>query len=206
MKNIKLNYLKVKINNLTDEARDIRRYEIKADRTLQEMKIRKRLSEGNLSDAAVDRLARRAIKVNYRKSGFDFCSYPEVKPNDRTPTPIWKTSADVGEIGKDAPYHDWMKYQHQLKCELKDHRRTIVRNEARAALLAYAFLRGKRYIDTEQPDKHESHPYTSMPARQLWKRVLELAIGFAPKDIPDQAIDTAFLEWKKEAMEYFNRA
>lgn len=62
---------------------------------------------------------------------------------------------------------------------LRNHRRVDVRSEARAALVAYGFLRGRKYQSIEKPDEKN-------PPR--WDRVLRLAekYGTLPTNAEDQ--------------------
>lgn len=70
---------------------------------------------------------------------------------------------------------------------LRDHRRDVVRPEARAAQLAYAFMREKPYSATEQPRKDNPPPY---------RRVAELVSKYnrMPKDRARDAVS----EWIKQ--------
>jgi hypothetical protein len=60
-------------------------------------------------------------------------------------------------------WHEWLS--------LKEHRRTVVRSEARAAQLALAFLRGIPYEKVE-PFVHPGH-------EPNWSRVAALAVKYA---------------------------
>jgi hypothetical protein len=62
-------------------------------------------------------------------------------------------------------------HHHALRVGLADHRKTIVRGAARPALLAYGFLRGRKYIALE------SHCYEEPD----WDRVADNILTFSPE-------------------------
>lgn len=64
---------------------------------------------------------------------------------------------------------------------LHDHRRGAVGREARVALLAYAYLRGRKYAEVEQHNTREAPP---------WIAVRDCAVRFAGKEAV-----AAFGEW-----------
>jgi len=70
---------------------------------------------------------------------------------------------------------------------LQDHRRGIVRNEARCAILAYGFLRGRPYASMEE----------KVYERPNWYKVYNNAKEFTNEDI--EVIAERFLNWLKEA-------
>lgn len=78
--------------------------------------------------------------------------------------------------------------QYSAKVEnLHRHRTYTVRHEARHSQLAYAFLRGKAYSQTE--DKASSYPN--------WDRVQELAVRFSEDD--KRIVAQKFEQWRQEA-------
>lgn len=80
-----------------------------------------------------------------------------------------------------------IRKDHPVAVSLRDHRRGVVRREARSALLAYGFLRGR--------------PYRAMEAKSYtkpeWKRVQLLAERFAGLDPRD--VRQKFEAWLSEA-------
>ena len=70
---------------------------------------------------------------------------------------------------------------------LREHRLNDVRREARAALLAYGFLRGRRYNAMEAKPRE----------RPAWKRVEALVTKYGEGDIRDRM--QRFSEWKAAA-------
>ncbi len=185
MKNIKLNYLKVKIQNLADEAKYIRKNEIKAARKLELLKLRNKLADKNLlTNSQMNRIVKKF--EHYGIFGFKL----------------------VG-INKQDPA--WLDYQHQLKVELKEHRKTIVRDEARAAQLAYAFLRDKKYADIEKPIVGNIYPAGINDIRfwnhgdKIWDRVESIAYGFSERNTKLEdwiTFKEKFDPWKEEALKY----
>jgi hypothetical protein len=88
--------------------------------------------------------------------------------------------------GKDASYHE------KVYRGLNDHRRTIVRNEARWTNIARGFLRGHSY------DAIERNSYQC----PNWNRVEELVLKYGEDDPKDLAV--RFAAWKAEALKGFN--
>jgi len=74
----------------------------------------------------------------------------------------------------------------RLLLGLMDHRKGVVRPEARAALLAYGFLRGVPYHKMEKRCKEEPD----------WKRVKRLASKFG--DGWSNFLESSFKEWREE--------
>jgi len=83
--------------------------------------------------------------------------------------------------------------------QLKEHRRTVVRYEARSALLAYGFLRGTPYRTMEPSTKPGNEPD--------WKRVRQLIhkyivpnhwITFSEVTDLRNSADKRFAEWKNQ--------
>jgi hypothetical protein len=212
--NIKLNYLKVKIKELAGEGKIIRRDEIKADRKYKEMKTRRKLYK--LTEAGVNhsgatiKLLRHAILngLNLAKAGFvdvyyNVYYYPHksVEPRDYTisaPNP---------------PKLDWINYQHQLKCNLKEHRKTVVRNEVRASLIAYAYLRDKPFSFVEKnTDLRTIHPTRTRNGVLLWDAVQRNVRSFTSEKVSRDVLspwcvpDTEqwyvdFIAWRNEIFE-----
>lgn len=81
-----------------------------------------------------------------------------------------------------------LKYSAKVD-NLYRHRKHVVRHESRHSQLAYAFLRGKAYKDTE--DKANSYPN--------WDRIQELAQRFSEED--KRIVAQRFEEWKQSAYE-----
>lgn len=67
------------------------------------------------------------------------------------------------------------------------HRKHVVRHESRHSQLAYAFLRGKPYIKTE--DKASSYPN--------WDKIQEIAQRFSEDD--KRVVAQKFEQWRQEA-------
>jgi hypothetical protein len=68
-----------------------------------------------------------------------------------------------------------------LYLELKAHRRGVVRDEARASLLAYGFLRGRAYRQLERKTHDE---WDVVGAKTRWEKVAGMVTRFGkvPKD------------------------
>ena len=78
------------------------------------------------------------------------------------------------------------RYDHALTVQgLRDHRVGIVRDEARASLVAYGFLRGIPYERIERPSRY-SH--------LMWRRSLEIAQRFSAN--PAEKTKKLFEAWK----------
>ena len=186
--NMKLNYLKVKIKELAGEGKIIREDEIKADRKYKQLKTRRALYKQEVDQT---RLLRRALIgcLDLKKCGFEnvvyhkwFFPYKSVDPKE------WTVNVP------NPPKPDWINYQHQLKCNLKEHRKTVVRGEVRATLIAYGFLRGKdfRFIE-KNTDLRTIHPTRTVYGFKLWKDVERNVSSFtneevyrAPGETPDK--------------------
>jgi hypothetical protein len=82
---------------------------------------------------------------------------------------------------------------HPLFFGLRDHRIKVVRPEARAANLAYGFLRGRRYEQVENKAFEQPN----------WRRVEEIVRKFGVGDIRD--IMQTFASWKDGAKDYHER-
>ncbi|KQZ49723.1 hypothetical protein ASD54_12350 [Rhizobium sp. Root149] len=81
------------------------------------------------------------------------------------------------------------KVSGDLRHSLNEHRKFDVRREARAALLAYGFLRGLDYSRME--GKVDRPPY--------WSRIEQLVKKYGEGDIRDRM--QRFSEWKEAATE-----
>ena len=82
--------------------------------------------------------------------------------------------------------------KHPVRRGLRDHRKVAVRREARAALLAYGFLRGRPLGKLEAKSRHEPD----------WKNVQRMVERYSIDDVPRWAQDrgdllTRFGEWRK---------
>jgi len=95
----------------------------------------------------------------------------------------------------------------RLNSSLSDHRRGVVRNEARHSLLAYGFMRGKPY------EKLETNPHT----QPNWEKVINMAKRFGPihdigfetyEDFTQRKLeeDDRLKSWVKEAKAYEGKA
>jgi hypothetical protein len=80
------------------------------------------------------------------------------------------------------------RHRGDTKTSLHTHRIIDVRREARAALLAYGFLRGRAYVAMERPTPRE---------RPAWQRVEHLVKKYGTDDIRDRM--QRFSEWKADA-------
>ena len=78
---------------------------------------------------------------------------------------------------------------------LQAHRKFVVRPEARATQLAYAFLRGKSYADTEKVDwKVRGNPY-DWAERKVYDSVVRMVIKYGPKQISPMETAQAVWDW-----------
>lgn len=80
-----------------------------------------------------------------------------------------KSLADEAKIirreeSRSNSWHEWMS--------LKEHRRTVVRREARAAQLALGFLRGRRYSELEQTTRMDNAPDAGRVEKLIQKYVV----------------------------------
>lgn len=73
---------------------------------------------------------------------------------------------------------------------LRNHRVNDVRPEARAALVAYGFLRGKKYNQIEKPDKYNP---------PNWEKVKRLVAKYGPTNARPIVGDSLVEEWKDVA-------
>ena len=83
---------------------------------------------------------------------------------------------------------------------LQDHKRTIIRREARASNLAYAFLRGVPYFAVEQRT-HDQYPENNIPLGYnicaLWKQVEIIVKRFTTEKDP-RILAQRFEQWKQD--------
>ena len=154
--------LKVKIASLADEAKVIRKQERNALRAAQLLNIRKRLHENGYSPEKIERIVKKASK------GLS------VKPERITKSPF---AGDDEKIA--ANYRAYF--------DLRSHRTKDVRQESRAAQLAYGFLTGvpRRLMESK------THNFPNM------KRVEYHILKFS-KGIEEQVIQQRFEQWLDE--------
>jgi hypothetical protein len=83
---------------------------------------------------------------------------------------------------------DNIKIHEKVRADLHEHRLNVVREESRAAHVAYGFLNGYKYRDLEN-DHTRLQPH--------WNRILDLVYKYGEKGTPDdRAID--LLTWMNE--------
>ena len=88
------------------------------------------------------------------------------------------------------------RYPHPMRESLRRHRRRDVRAEARHSLIAYGFLRGRRYAQIEQPKEvWRGHQRGSGPPN--WNRVRDLVAKYGDMDKREAAQKLA--EWSAAA-------
>ena len=153
-------YLKVKIKSLASEASDIRK---------EERRI-------NIGSRARKRI-RRDIQTGEART----------HSGERAET---LTAAQLERLTKKLRVAQWRKENEANKIRfdgLRTHRKNEVRQEARSSFIAYAFIRGKNYINTEQTDLEID-----------WKRVEALVTKFGEDDL--RARMQNFSEWKDTAL------
>lgn len=81
---------------------------------------------------------------------------------------------------------------------LKDHRRFDVRNEARAAHLAYGFLRDMPYRRMEP----KCHSMATQDRIQLWAKINRLVTRYGPPEYRDpKEADKYIVAWSKVVLE-----
>ena len=112
--------------------------------------------------------------------------------NEQKYAAIAKLKVNVKSLAAEAKFirkeaakapHSW------IKCVLTDHRRNVVRSEARAAQLAMAALRGRDLNTVEPLSKTEPD----------WRRVqqkIEKVCGWYGRDVAKEAIER-LSEWRK---------
>jgi hypothetical protein len=96
------------------------------------------------------------------------------------------------KFGKDA----WPNPHKREYHSLKDHRETVVREEARDTLLAYGFLRGRSYSQIEP--RRYSVANTDNVLRMILKYGRNVGT-FKTASIREQALRQAFAQWLDEA-------
>lgn len=79
---------------------------------------------------------------------------------------------------------------------LRDHRRQPVGTESRVALLAYGYLRGRKYRQMETPPKKEGKCPNPLHTFNL-SRLVDLVVKYGPIKDRD-AVSTALTKWVKE--------
>lgn len=151
--------LKVKIKTLAAESRFIRREERASLESARVSAIRAQLAVAALSNAQTERIVRNAL----RKLGMRYMIDPSSSSSrlygyESTPA----LDAALGDLPLErltthAEYHD-----------LRRHRVDWLREEARASLLAYACLRGRRYEQVERPSMGNAPPLDA--AERMAKR------------------------------------
>jgi len=88
------------------------------------------------------------------------------------------------------------RYPHPMRESLRRHRRHDVRAEARHSLIAYGFLRGRRYAQIERPkEAWVGHERGSGPPD--WNRVRDLVAKYGRLDKREAAQRLA--EWSEAA-------
>jgi len=76
-----------------------------------------------------------------------------------------------------------------VRLSLRDHRKEVVRPEARAAQLALAFLRGRPYAELEA----KCHPVSIGEFHAHWKRVHKNVVEFGDPGIKPETLEL----WRK---------
>lgn len=153
--NTHLTTLKVKIRALAEEARIIHRYERQSITRARYMTLRSRLVQLDLSEKQVERIRRRLLKtvhIRHDTTYMEPATVIALEERHRTPKAY------------DAAWIQDAREQFSL---LRNHRIGIVRREARASLLAYAFLRGVARSDLE---KHPTPPPVLVVAMKIAER------------------------------------
>lgn len=120
--------LQIKIDSLACEAMLIRARERKLRQQLDLLVVRRRLTQTSMSATQIDRIIRRVIR--------------------RTSLPVQSSQAIMERLS--IPIKpEWEYDTRRNLLNIRAHRIDVVRPEARAAQLAYAFLRGKTYASVE---------------------------------------------------------
>lgn len=139
--------LKIKIASLAAEARIIHANERKAKRRERVAETRVMLLDGLKLGHARKRLLVDLLQPN--KNG---ATYPDVLSNARAEL------ADCKPTAPKVPREVLVAQAAQARDEwdsLREHRKFVVATEARTALLAYAFLRGRSYASQEVANTYE---------------------------------------------------
>ena len=174
--------LKVKIRTLAAEAHVIRSQEIDQFQLARDLQIRQKLIDGHYNQPQIDRFLRRIKSKKKRNKARQFWNNPS-RPEDEK-----------------------INRYRAIGLNLQEHRRGIVRREARHSLLAYAYLRGRSFARTENNSRwHELSDTNSNKLHPLnpdWSEVEAIAQRFskyvafgegAPWD------ETKWAAWKAEA-------
>jgi hypothetical protein len=81
---------------------------------------------------------------------------------------------------------------------LRTHRTEELRKEARCAYIAYAYLRGKSYRETENNPFWLKPNRTTLrydPFRPNWSRVADIVLKFGPQKLPKEALILELERW-----------
>lgn len=118
--------LKVKVVNLADEAKYIRKQEKKARRLSQQHKVWNRIAKLGLEDSEARIMFAELMGAKSK-----------LEPKER--------SRRISKL----PQFDTVSVHHETFMSLQGHRRGVVSRASRTAQLAYAFMRGVPYKDVE---------------------------------------------------------
>jgi len=88
--------------------------------------------------------------------------------------------------------------------DLMNHRKFDVRTEARATQLAYAFLRGRTYLQTESNCNRDEHYSEWMFTHGYLKRAVEIATKYRIGKYAGMTSNGAQKEIQKDFREWFN--
>lgn len=154
---VNLASLQVKRDNLAEEARIIRRKEIKAKKWIS----RTLKSEVPFGDNTIKDLESRKWQVTVQPHGYKGMTAEE---RETYKLRKWKYTARLRKLNRN--------YNEAVRYSLWEHRTTVVRPEARATNLAIAYMKGVPYSVVETPAKSKSKRFQNRPdPKRIWKIV-----------------------------------
>lgn len=164
--------LKIKVGSLAAEIRIIKKEEQAVLARARYLDVRLRLTDGNAySEAQVSRILRRAKIL-------------------RRPKSCWESRAVMTDEARDSAIRAVKAFEGEYD-GLRGHRLGI-RSEARAAHLAYGFLRGTPFKAMEK------HSYTRPPLDRCEYHVLK----FSGRAETEQQLKQRFAEWVEPAADW----
>ena len=164
-------YLKIKCVSLADEAKRIRKEEMKTKTIIEDTKDPS--SQIGYYTKRLDRISREGI----------IGVAPKYVQETQETLDKWMKRAAIAR-NKSAINARYVIVRHGLA----EHRKGLVRSEARAANLAYGFVRGRSYKEIEQTCHNPPN----------WNRVEKLVTTYGEGDSRD--IAQRFAAWKAEAI------
>jgi hypothetical protein len=199
MKPLRLKHL---IQTMAAESRLLRKESYRQQRRLREMICRQRMAAGGLTKQQIARILKKArgkmvtvyVSPDYEGGSGD--------PSMLVERHLWPASLNMKKCGfndtdPEAPQQSWIDEKVAMISHLRGQRILMLRPSARAAQLAYAFLRGKSYADAENLGAETNEAKDGLPPH--WHSIQFFARAYA---LVDGVQDAPMQAWIEEAKVY----